>query len=660
MGGSRSRVTDPRGVRLDPVTDGWRELGSVRGGPVEQPEWAAACLDAAAGDQALRLNAVRRGGRLVAVAPMASRRVAGIARRVMLGVDEQHEPMDLLAADPDALEALAGLLARDPRPSVFGRVPADSPSVGALRRAFRGRGVVVARRRAPFPFIALDDGWREPERHLSSRRASDLRRAMRRAERLGPVTADVLTPRPVEVDPLLDEALAVERRSWKGPAGTAIACDPARETFIRSLAQRAAERGSLRLAFLRIGGRAVAMQIAMVQAGGFWLLKVGYDEEYARCSPGVLLLRASIAQAARDGLTSYEFLGSSEPWIAVWTDRERETVGLSAYPFGPRGVAALVADTAVRAWRPAMRRAEPARDRVRGVAVASGTAVLEKVGHRYVAGPTLADALRAEERVAEHGLAATLGFWDGPELCPAEVAARYREALGALGERVADTYVALKLPALGMRADLLDQVAADAAATGRRVHIDSLAPDAADGTRLLVEGLGRSHPDLPLGVTLPGRWRRSVDDAEWATARELPVRVVKGEWADPADPDRDMREGFLEVIDRLAGRAVHVAVATHDVPLAHEAVERLRAAGTPCGLELLYGLPMRASLRQAFALGLDVRVYVPYGHAYTPYALGQLRRRPRTALWIARDLAAGAVEALPGVGALASAGSVRA
>ena len=138
------------------------------------------------------------------------------------------------------------------------------------------------------------------------------------------------------------------------------------------------------------------------------------------------------------------------------------------------------------------------------------------------------------------------------------------------------------------------------------------------------------------------------------------MRVDKGEWADPADPERDMREGFLEVIDRLCGRAVHVAVATHDAPLAHEAVERLRAAGTPCGLELLYGLPMRASLRQAIALGLDVRVYVPYGHAYTPYALGQLRRRPRTALWIARDLAAGAVEALPGVGGLASGGPVRA
>ena len=63
----------------------------------------------------------------------------------------------------------------------------------------------------------------------------------------------------------------------------------------------------------------------------------------------------------------------------------------------------------------------------------------------------------------------------------------------------------------------------------------------------------------------------------------------------------------------------------HDAPLATEAVSRLRRADRSCGLELLYGLPMRRSLELADWLAMGVHVYVPYGKAYLPYALGRMR-----------------------------------
>ena len=116
------------------------------------------------------------------------------------------------------------------------------------------------------------------------------------------------------------------------------------------------------------------------------------------------------------------------------------------------------------------------------------------------------------------------------------------------------------------------------------------------------------------------------------------MRVVKGEWPDAQAPNRDLRAGYLEVIDRLAGRARHVSVASHDVPLADEAIRRLRAAGTPCNLELLFGLPLRASLAAARQQQVDVSIYVPYGKGYLPYALSKVLRDPRRWLWLARDL----------------------
>jgi proline dehydrogenase len=108
----------------------------------------------------------------------------------------------------------------------------------------------------------------------------------------------------------------------------------------------------------------------------------------------------------------------------------------------------------------------------------------------------------------------------------------------------------------------------------------------------------------------------------------------------------DMRAGFLNVVDELCGRARCVAVASHDVPLAREALERLLAAGTPCEMELLYGLPRRAAVAAARELGVPVRFYVPQGKAWLPYVLKQARNNPRVLAWFARDLICGYAQSL--------------
>lgn len=625
---------------LAPVQDPWRELASDVGGPIEQYEWVASCTTLPDWRGQVWVATVQERDDLSALCPFAVKRVRGVRRRVMLGVDFHQEPMDLLARDADALETLAEGLARDAVPVEFGRLPADSPAIPALTRAFGRRWVVVTRRLPNSPYITLDASWAEPETHLNARRRSDLRRARRRAERLGEVTTEILRPEPHELDALLDEALEVEMRSWKREAGTAILCDPTEEAFIREYAAAACPQGVLRLAFLRIDGRAVAMQVAMVAGGGYWLLKVGYDDGYAACSPGILLLRDSIAAAVRDGLRSFEFLGRSEPWIGAWTERERHTVALHAYPRAPVGAAALAADAAAMGARQARRRAVALAPRVRSGAKGAVRRAVEPVSRRYVAGAELDDALAARRTLAGRGLGATLGLWDGPDDTPRAVADGYLAAIDGLGEDAPGDYVSIKFTALGLSSDLLGEIVARGAGRDRRVHLDAMAPDTVAATRDAVERVLRERPEGAVGFTLPGRFLRSPGDAEWARTRGLPVRVVKGEWTDPDAPDRDPKAGYLEVVDRLCGATSHVAVATHDPQLAEAALGRLVAAGTPCGLELLYGLPMRRPLEVARELGVPARVYVPYGHAYMPYALSQLHRRPRMALWLAKDLGA--------------------
>src|SRR5207244_7317462 len=97
---------------------------------------------------------------------------------------------------------------------------------------------------------------------------------------------------------------------------------------------------------LRIGGQAAAMQFAVEQGGALWLLKIGYDEAFARCSPGTLLTADTVRYAAARGLRCYEFLGGIESWTRMWTEHERSCVSVRAYPAAGRGLAALAADVA--------------------------------------------------------------------------------------------------------------------------------------------------------------------------------------------------------------------------------------------------------------------------------------------------------------------------
>lgn len=258
-----------------------------------------------------------------------------------------------------------------------------------------------------------------------------------------------------------------------------------------------------------------------------------------------------------------------------------------------------------------------------------------RAARSYIAGPELADALRLSRELIGQGFATTLGYWDAEGDSPRVTADYYLAALDALAGPATSGYLSIKLPALGGRRELFDEVV-DRARTNRvRIHFDSLGPEAADCMWSAAVELAAG--DIETSCSLPARWPRSEDDAQRAMHSGITVRVVKGQWADPAQPDIDPREGFLRLVDRLAGAAPRVALASHDATLVREAAGKLLASGTACELELLHGLPARASLALAEEMKLPVRLYVPYGKAYLPYCLSQARRQPRLIWWLLRD-----------------------
>jgi proline dehydrogenase len=258
-----------------------------------------------------------------------------------------------------------------------------------------------------------------------------------------------------------------------------------------------------------------------------------------------------------------------------------------------------------------------------------------KAAGAYVAGPELRDALSTAQTLAFSGAASTICFWDGHEDTPPRVAEMYLDILQSLGSRALDSYLSIKAPSIAFDSQLLAKILDEARRHRIRVHFDSLGWELATCTREFIEQACAQYPRI--GCTLPARWRRSLRDAEWSTSLGLSVRVIKGQWPDPNSDPTGLRQAFLDVISALAGRKPKVAVATHDPTLAAAAIRRLQDARTPCELELLYGLPSRAVQRIARDLNVPVRYYVPYGHAWLPYAFRQVKRNPRILWWLFRD-----------------------
>lgn len=255
----------------------------------------------------------------------------------------------------------------------------------------------------------------------------------------------------------------------------------------------------------------------------------------------------------------------------------------------------------------------------------------------YVAGPELDDAVRLCRALARSGHGGVMCRWNDSVEGPRRVADTYLASARAIERERLDCQLAIKATALGLSRELVSEVVLHAGAAGVTVRLDAQAHRFAEPTLALAGELAGRVPEL--GVALPGRFRRSLGDVERVVEHGLTARVVKGQYPDPADPTPDLRRGFLAVVRRLADRgARHVAVATHDAPLAREALGYLKANGAPCCLELLLGLPFEAALREAVAASVPVRVYVPYGAPSVPYHYGDAREDPRIVSWLIQDL----------------------
>ncbi len=288
--------------------------------------------------------------------------------------------------------------------------------------------------------------------------------------------------------------------------------------------------------------------------------------------------------------------------------------------------------------------------------------IVHAVAKRYVAGEDLSTAAGVVRALNDRGWDATLDVL-GEDARDAEVADRtVQDYLNVLDRIRADSLrcnVSLKLTHLGLRLDRdaardrLLRVTERARDLGNFVRIDMEDSSVTDAT-LETYRFVRAHGG-PVGAVLQASLRRTVDDARGLAAMGANVRLCKGIYREPRTiafrGREEVRSSFLQAAEVLLGApGTHVAFATHDRLLIGRCLDLAARMDVPADryeFQALLGVPVEDVLDGLVSRGIRVRVYVPFGEEWFPYASRRLRENPRIASYVLRQMFKPATRAHP-------------
>jgi len=283
--------------------------------------------------------------------------------------------------------------------------------------------------------------------------------------------------------------------------------------------------------------------------------------------------------------------------------------------------------------------------------VAETSSLARRLASRFVAGDTLADALRVCTKIREQGITATLDYLGENVTSLGEAAACrdvYCRMLRSMKAAGLEPNVSLKLTQFGL--DLspeaceanVAQLVHTAADTAGFVRVDMESSEYTDRTLALVT---RLHARFgACGTVIQAYLRRSAGDVTCLSRDRIRVRLCKGAYLEPPEvafPNkRDVDRNYLELARTLLADGQYPAIATHDPKMIAGVKQFVSARGIARDrfeFEMLYGI-RRDLQRQLVLDGYRLRVYIPFGEAWYPYFMRRLAERPANLVFLLKNL----------------------
>jgi CelD/BcsL family acetyltransferase involved in cellulose biosynthesis len=242
-------------------------------------------------------------------------------------VTDYMGPVSLPGAEEEvAKELLAALAAEVPwdRADLRG-IPAESRWLAALEAAAAAHGLRMERGRdRTAPMIELPGSFEAYLAALPGKLRHEIRRKQRRlAEVAGDYRVRFATPDTLRAD--VDAFIDLHRAS-PGPKGKFMV--PGMEIFFRRLAEAFLPSHRFHLAFLEVEGRRAAGAIGFGYKDTFALYNSAFDRDFARLSPGMVLVAELIRGAAERGRRRFDLLKGDLEYKYRFGARPREVAAL--------------------------------------------------------------------------------------------------------------------------------------------------------------------------------------------------------------------------------------------------------------------------------------------------------------------------------------------
>jgi len=270
---------------------------------------------------------------------------------------------------------------------------------------------------------------------------------------------------------------------------------------------------------------------------------------------------------------------------------------------------------------------------------------------RYIAGETLADAVRCVRQLNSEGVCATLDVL-GEDITNKSEAALSRnqsiEVLHAIAREKLVSNLSIKLTSLGLKlgkdvcTENVREILNVAKQYGTFVRFDMEDSTCTNDTMEVFQTLQKGFQNI--GIVLQAYMRRSEDDVRTLVKSKTNFRLCKGIYKEPPEiafqGRKEVQDNYVKLLEMMLRNKCYVGIATHDsvlVDAAYRVIKEIGLKKNEYEFQMLLGV--RPELRRRLvADGHKVRLYVPFGEHWYGYSTRRFKENPEVAGYVFKAL----------------------
>jgi CelD/BcsL family acetyltransferase involved in cellulose biosynthesis len=331
--------------KLQEIREPWRQLLSTREGqalPLTH-EWMSAWWNNFGANRELSIYCIYDDNRLLAIAPFykLSLKYRGIPTTGLRLMANGHSPFcDLIidgSQDNGQVSKILDMLleANSENLMVFAKLPVDSQVYLTLAGSGHTNGLSYGTRASLVtPVLRIDGAWDDYFRSRSRKFRKSIKHKLNRLAKEPNISIDQVSVTSAQAA-ILDEIVAVSKRSWKTRVNNDLGSNSAGRNFLFDLVDAFGPGGSVSIWIMRKAGVAIAFEFHLLFDDVVYPLRADFDENYRNFSPGSVLEYTALKNLFEEKTAStYYSCADNYRYLINWTNESRKHFDVEVFNRG--------------------------------------------------------------------------------------------------------------------------------------------------------------------------------------------------------------------------------------------------------------------------------------------------------------------------------------